>query len=70
MVYATAIASLRLMIYNQWGSQVFITTEKTAGWDGTYKDKPAPAGSYTYALEAIMQNGQRVTKTGTFSLIR
>jgi gliding motility-associated-like protein len=70
MVYATAIASLRLMIYNQWGSQVFTTTEKTAGWDGTYKGKPAPAGSYTYALEAIMQNGQRVTKTGTFSLIR
>ncbi|NCI47610.1 gliding motility-associated C-terminal domain-containing protein [Sediminibacterium soli] len=70
LVYATAMSSIRLMVYNQWGKQVFETKDRRLGWDGTYSGKPSPAGTYTYALEAIMQNGQRVTKVGTFSLIR
>ncbi|GAC1531949.1 MAG: hypothetical protein NVS3B15_11800 [Sediminibacterium sp.] len=70
LIYGTAIASARLMIYNQWGTQLFVSTDTSKGWDGTYKGEKAPAGNYTYALEAIMQDGKRVTKGGSFSLIR
>lgn len=69
-VYGTAITSVRLMIYNQWGKQLFISTDILKGWDGTSKGERSPAGLYTYALEVIMQDGTRVTKGGTFSLIR
>ncbi len=69
-VYGTAIASLRLVIYNQWGGQVFISTDPLKGWDGTRNGQKAPAGMYTYSLEAVMQDGKRVTKGGTFNLIR
>jgi len=70
LVYGTAITSVRLMIYNQWGGQLFMSTDISKGWDGVYNGKKAPAGNYVYALEAIMQDGKRVTKSGSFSLIR
>jgi gliding motility-associated-like protein len=70
LVYGTAIASIRLMIFNQWGNQVFVSTDITKGWDGRYKDGNAAAGVYTYALEAIMQDGTRITKTGSLTLVR
>jgi gliding motility-associated-like protein len=69
-VYGTAISSIRLMIYNQWGKQLFISTDISKGWDGTSRGERSQAGLYTYALEAIMQNGKRIVKGGTFSLIR
>ncbi len=70
LVYGTAIVSVRLMIYNQWGKQLFISTNLLKGWDGTYNGERSPAGLYTYSLEAVMQDGKRITKGGTFSLIR
>jgi gliding motility-associated-like protein len=69
-VYATAMSSVKLMIYNQWGTQVFMSTDMRLGWDGTYKGSNAIAGMYTYAVDAIMEDGKRVTKTGTFTLVR
>jgi gliding motility-associated-like protein len=69
-VYGTAITSVRFMIYSQWGKQLFLSTDISKGWDGTSKGERAPAGLYTYALEVIMQDGTRITKGGTFSLIR
>lgn len=70
LVYGTAIASVRLIIYNQWGGQLFISTDIQKGWDGTHNGQKAPAGLYTYALEAIMQDGKRITRGGSFHLIR
>jgi gliding motility-associated-like protein len=70
LVYGTAIASIRLMIFNQWGNEVFVSTDITKGWDGRYKNGNAAAGVYTYALEAIMQDGTRITKTGSLTLVR
>lgn len=70
LVYGTAIASLRLMIYNQWGALVFESKDPKKGWDGTYKGNKVPGGAYTYAMEAIMIDGTRVVRNGTFALIR
>jgi gliding motility-associated-like protein len=70
LVYGTAIVSVKLMVYNQWGTQLFLSTDINKGWDGTNNGKNAPAGVYTYAMEAIMQDGKRVTKSGSFTLMR
>lgn len=69
-VYSTTIVSGSLIIYNQWGQQLYETTDLRKGWDGTYKGNRAVAGRYTYSLDAIMQSGQRVQKAGSFSLLR
>jgi hypothetical protein len=40
------------------------------GWDGTYKGTKEPVGVYVYYLEAIMNDGQHLTKKGTITLLR
>jgi gliding motility-associated-like protein len=69
-VYGTAINSIRLKVYNQWGELVFSSTDLVNGWDGNYKGNKAPATVYTYTLEAKMQDGTDIVKKGTFTLIR
>lgn len=70
MVAGTAIASIRIIIYNQWGGQLFVTTDLSKGWDGTHNGQRSPAGIYSYVLEAVMQDGTRINKGGQFSLLR
>lgn len=70
LVYGTAISSVRLIVYNQWGNQLFLSTDLQKGWDGTNKGQKVPAGLYSYSLEAVMQDGTKVNKGGTFSVIR
>lgn len=69
-VYGNTIETMRLVIYNQWGQELFITTDKQKGWGGLYKGNPSPAGRYSYALEVKVQNGNKVTRAGSFNLIR
>lgn len=70
LVYGTAISSVRLIVYSQWGAQLFLSTDLKKGWDGTHNGQKVPAGLYTYSLEAVMQDGSRINKGGTFSVIR
>lgn len=70
LVYGNTIETMRLIIYNQWGQELFVTTERQKGWDGIYKGNPSPAGRYSYALEVKTQGGNKITKAGSFNLIR
>lgn len=69
MVYGT-ILDFRLMIYNQWGTLVFSSTNQKNGWDGTKENKPQPAGPYSYYLEALLIGGNRINQKGNFTLVR
>jgi gliding motility-associated-like protein len=70
LVYGNTIETMRLVIYNQWGQELFITTDRQKGWDGVYKGNQSPAGRYSYALEVKVQSGNKITKAGSFNLIR
>ena len=59
-----------MRIYNQWGELLFSTIDMMIGWDGNYKGNKSPASVYTYTLEAKMNDGTDIIKTGTFTLIR
>jgi gliding motility-associated-like protein len=37
-------------IYNRWGDLVYSTTDKTAAWDGTYKNQAIDDGVFVYVL--------------------
>ncbi|RFZ90306.1 gliding motility-associated C-terminal domain-containing protein [Mucilaginibacter conchicola] len=69
-VYGTNIKSLVFSVYNQWGEQQFRTTNKAAGWDGTYKGTAQPVGVYVYYADVTLNSGQVVRKKGTVTLIR
>ncbi len=68
--YSNYMQSVNLRVFNQWGQQVFNTTELNKGWDGTYKGTEQPVGVYIYVVSVVMQNGEKVNKKGSVNLIR
>jgi gliding motility-associated-like protein len=61
---------VELMIYNRFGEQVFRTTDPSIGWDGMYKGKMQPLGSYGYYLLVRCPDGEEVKLQGNVSIIR
>ncbi len=50
-IICTAPSNYTFKIYNRWGEMVFETNDPKQGWDGTYKGKLQPLGSYVYFLQ-------------------
>jgi gliding motility-associated-like protein len=69
-VYGNTIASLKLMVFNQWGQKVFEGNDKFQGWKGTFGGEPQPVGVYIYVAQISFTNGTTQTTKGTLSLIR
>jgi len=59
-----------LRVYNRWGELVYNNDSPTTGWDGTYKDKPAPSDVYVYFAEIELPNGTVEQMRGDVTLIR
>lgn len=57
-------------IFNRWGQQVFFTMNGTKGWDGTYNNQPADAGTYHYLIRIKMDNGADNVVKGDLVLVR
>ncbi|GAA4344297.1 PKD domain-containing protein [Flaviaesturariibacter amylovorans] len=57
-------------IYNRWGALVFETTDSARGWDGTYKGTLQGGFSFVWIAEGVGQEGQRVLRKGTVTVIR
>jgi gliding motility-associated-like protein len=58
-------------IFNRWGTLLFETEESHEGWDGTFKGRDMPIGTYIYMVEApCVVNGGRIVKKGDFVLMR
>jgi len=57
-------------VFNRWGEQLFFTTDRQQGWDGTHKGVASPTGVYLYRIDIITKKGRRERATGTFTLIR
>lgn len=47
-----------------------VFNQESKGWDGTYKGKMMPSGSYIWAVLATFPDGQRKKFSGTVQLIR
>jgi gliding motility-associated-like protein len=57
-------------IYNRYGQLVFQSNTPDAGWDGIFKGKAQPAGTYTYMVKVINYRGWPVEQKGTTIIIR
>jgi len=72
IIYNCAL-STNLTIYNEWGELIFSSTDIDERWDGTFRGKPVPAGTYTYFLRyQTIFNGSILNKrlNGKVKLIR
>jgi gliding motility-associated-like protein len=55
-----------LKVYNRWGEQIFTTdTPFQKFWDGRFKGKPVPDGTYVYLID-----GKQVHRGGVVSILR
>lgn len=41
----------KFLVFNEWGDEVFYASPYKNDWDGTFGDKPLPAGTYFYILD-------------------
>lgn len=57
-------------IYNRWGKQVFYTTNRLEGWDGTFNGEIQPIEVYHYVLDVIFTDKTTLQKKGDITLIR
>lgn len=46
-----AYPACSVVIFDQWGNIVYKSTGYTNPWDGTFKNKPLPMGTYFYVIE-------------------
>ncbi len=64
------IGTMNWRIYNRWGQVVFATADRNQGWNGLFKGVLQPMDVYTYTLDVIFTDGQKLTKTGDITLLR
>jgi gliding motility-associated-like protein len=64
------IQSFYLSIYNRWGEKVFESSDQKMCWDGTYNGKLENTAVFVYTLNAILTNGEKISRKGTINLIR
>lgn len=64
-----------LMILDRWGELVysrkdFLPNGTSVGWDGYFRNKPAPIGVFLYSVEFEMSDGRIETEAGDVTLMR
>jgi gliding motility-associated-like protein len=57
-------------VYNRYGSKVFESQDYKNDWNGTYKNKPLPDGTYYYVIDYELLNSERVFKKGNVTILR
>ena len=69
-VYGVGISQVDLMVYNRWGQEVFQASSNSPQWDGMYKGKMQPPGTYSYLVEVRFLGDHVVKQKGSIALIR
>ncbi len=64
------LVNFTMRIYNRWGEEVFYTDNCQARWNGKYKGKPCPMGTYVYLIMGNCANGTPINRNGNVTLIR
>jgi gliding motility-associated-like protein len=57
-------------IYNRYGQLLFSTTDPRQGWDGSFRGKAEPMGTYVWMIKGMDYTGKIHSKKGTVTLIR
>lgn len=62
-------------IFDRWGNQVFKQSkfgsdQLVPSWNGTFRGKPVPVGTYVYYFRLLLPNGQMSERSGEVAVIR
>lgn len=70
VVFGQYIASFEMRIFNRWGELLFVTTDRDTGWDGTYRGKEQPEGTYVFTATLVDLVGRTFNRSGSVVLLR
>ena len=71
MVYGMGMINCRMIIYNRWGEQIFLSTNKALGWNGKDRfDNYLPNGTYLYHFAITDFNSKPWVYNGEVILMR
>ncbi len=57
-------------VFNRYGDKVYESTAYHNNWNGTYKGKPLPDGTYYYILNITLNSGKKLVLKGDVTIIR
>jgi gliding motility-associated-like protein len=63
-------SEIEFRVFNEWGNQIFRTTDSATGWDGTFKNAPQTAGRYLWTLTCKVIDGREFKMSGEVILSR
>jgi gliding motility-associated-like protein len=69
-VRSSVIDQVEFAIYNRWGQKIFETTDKSVGWDGTFKGEVLAPDMFGYYLKATCFDGQTFFRKGNVTILR
>ena len=58
--YQNCIRRVSVSVYNRYGNLVYHSDDYKNDWEGTYKSKPCPDGTYYYVIQTIDPNRNRI----------
>ncbi|MFN8297583.1 MAG: gliding motility-associated C-terminal domain-containing protein [Chitinophagales bacterium] len=66
------VQKLQFFVYNRWGELVYENDNMLPGdgWDGTFRGKDQPVGTYVWTFNVTYINGVHATEKGSATLIR
>ena len=62
--------SIEMKILNEWGNQLFVSTNQSNGWDGTFNGTPQSSGTYEYIVTGKTTDNQDINLYGVVNLTR
>ena len=61
----------QIEIFNRWGQMVYKSIDLSNGWDGTFKGKNLPTGTYVYKIKTSKYGVElKLVKSGSVALVR
>lgn len=65
------ITDFNIQLYDRWGKLIYETDDMNFRWNGNDSGgQPLPEGVYTYIINAVDFDGERVREGGTITLLR
>lgn len=70
VTYGNCLSIAKVKVFNRYGSPVFESDNYQNNWEGTYKGKTLPDGTYYYVIEFRLDTGRTLTLHGDLTILR
>jgi gliding motility-associated-like protein len=70
VTYGNCLSVASVKVFNRYGSPVFESDNYQNNWEGTYKGKTLPDGTYYYVINFKLNTGRVLTLRGDLTILR